>query len=335
MIAVAKDGTKIDGQVAIINDDRISFTSDKSLSGVKFIVKGKVEVNRDLGQKLIQYTARALMSVRNISLIHSGTDGTVLPGFMPEPQIFGSGRYTPNKNMFSNMAGQTTAPGLLFLLGWQDKDFAERAAGKGWITRDSTLNSPFVMSHSENWNFRADIEPFPDLRIDVNANRTYSERTTEFYNYNNSTGRFDPFNRSVRGNFTMSINTMNTAFSKMGNKEEAPPSKAFENMKSYREIIAKRLSSQRIANDRVVEVPGGYKPNVPDPATGFPIGYGPTSPQVMVPAFIAAYTGQSPDKVALSPFPVAQIHAPQLEDHLRRYGFADRVTEKVREDVEF
>jgi cell surface protein SprA len=208
--------------------------------------------------------------------------------------------------MFSNISTQSIAPGIPFLMGWQDKEFALKAAKNGWITRDSSLNSPFVMSRSDNWNFRANIEPFPDLRIDVNANRTYSERTTEFYNYNNSTGDFDPVNRSVRGNFTMSINSMKTAFSKMGSDEKAPPSQAFQNLKDYRIIIAERLAGQRVANNQL-----GYDPKgAPDPATGFPVGYGPTSPQVMIPAFIAAYTGQTPQKVALSPFPSLKYMRP-------------------------
>jgi cell surface protein SprA len=305
LIAITKDGKKVEGQVAVVNENRISFTSEKSVSGVKFIVKGKVEVNRDLGEKIIQYTARALMSVRSITLSYSGTDGTVLPGFMAEPKVFGNGKYTPDQNMFGNISSQSYAPGLPFLLGWQDDDFAMKAAKNGWITRDSTLNSPYVMSHSENWNFRANIEPFPDLRIDMNANRTYSERTTEFYNYNNTSGQFDAVNRSVRGNFTMSINSMRTAFSKMGTDEGVPASKAFQNLKDYRIIIAQRLAATRVMN-----AAEGYDPAALDESTKFPVGYGPTSSQVLVPAFIAAYTGQSPDKVSLSPFPSLKYMRP-------------------------
>jgi cell surface protein SprA len=36
---------------------------------------------------------------------------------------------------------------------------------------------------------------------------------------------------------------------------------------------------------------------------GFPNGYGPTSQDVLVPAFLAAYSGISPDKITLSKFP--------------------------------
>jgi cell surface protein SprA len=266
------------------------------------------------------------MSVRNVSLSYSGTDGTVLPGFMPEPKVFGGGKYTPDQNMFSNITSQSFAPGLPFLLGWQDDDFAMKAAKNGWITRDSTLNSPYVMSRSESWNFRANIEPFPDLRIDLNANRTYSERTTEFYDYNTTPDRDDDLmNKSVRGNFTMSINSMKTAFSKMGkgDVENVPASKAFQNLKAYRAVISERLSNQRIANTLEGYTPGKIE------GTDYYKGYGPTSPQVLVPAFIAAYTGQSPDKVALSPFPSLKYMRPNWRisyegvvaqsDFLKRY----------------
>jgi cell surface protein SprA len=317
--AVAKDGTTVEGQMTVINENRVSFTPEKSVASVKFIVKGKVEQNKDLGLKILQYSARALMMVRSVSLSYSSTDGTVMPGFMPVPRVFGSESYTPE----GSVLGPSVAPGIPFLMGWQDKDFALKAAKNGWITRDTSLNSPFVMSHSETFNIRANVEPFPDLRIDVNANRTYSERTTEFYNYDSSRDVFDPVNKSVRGNFTMSINTMKTAFSKMGNNSDAPASEAFQNLKDYRAKISERLSNQRIANTQV-----GYTPKKID-GTDYYEGYGPTSPQVMVPAFIAAYTGQTPDKVALSPFPSIKYMRPnwrvtyegmvQQSEFLKRY----------------
>lgn len=298
VIALAKDGSKIEGKVDVVNENRVTFTSEKNASGVKLLVKGKIEVNNDLGEKLIQYSARALMAVRSLSISYSTTDGSVLPGFMPKPRLFGIGKYTPDRNMYSDLTEQTTAPGIPFLLGWQDKDFAMKAAAKGWITRDTTLNSPYIMTHTETYSFRANVEPFPDLRIDVNAVRTYSEKASEFYNYNAATNHFDPQNKSLKGNFTMSINTMKTAFSKMGNKENTPASKAFQNLKDYRHVIAMRLAQRRVIN--AVE---GYYPDAENPATKFPFGYGPTSSEVLIPAFIAAYTGQSPDKVSLNPFP--------------------------------
>ncbi len=297
--AVAKDGSKVDGQVAIINENRISFTPTKNAFGVKFVVKGKIQENGDLGKKLIEYGVRALMGVRSVSIGYSISDGTVLPGFIPQPKVLGNENYKPVGDLPS-----TSAPGIPFLLGWQDKGFGVKAGNKGWISQDSALHSPYVMSRTETWNLRADVQPFPDLRIDVNANWTKSERTTAYLKYDLPTGGYIEQNKSVTGNFTMSINTMRTAFSKMGGAN-VPASRAFQNMKDYRIIIANRFAAQRIANAQA-----GYNPTDKDPVTGFPVGFSPSSPDVMVPAFIAAYTGQSPDKVSLSPFPSLKYMRP-------------------------
>jgi len=307
LIATTKDGTKVEGEMVVINENRISFTTDKSLAGVKFIVNGKVEVKKDFGKKALEISTRLLMSVRSFSVNYSATDGTVMPGFMPVPRVFGNAKYTPLAGNVDNSSAPSWAPGLPFLLGWQDKDFAKNAAQSGWLSSDSSLNQPYAMSHAETWNFRANVEPFPDLRIDMNANRTYSERFSEFYVYNNASGGFDAFNKSTRGNFTMSINSMRTSFSKMstGKESKVPPSKAFETLKANRIIIAERLATQRIPNSQE-----GYEPGIVDPTTGFPDGYGPTSPQVLIPAFIAAYTEQSPDKVSLSPYPSMKYMRP-------------------------
>jgi cell surface protein SprA len=70
-------------------------------------------------------------------------------------------------------------------------------------------------------------------------------------------------------------------------------------MMDNREAIAWRLAGRRVENPAE-----GYSPSAPHTqAEGYPVGYGPTSQQVLVPAFIAAYTGQSADKVSLEPFP--------------------------------
>eukprot|EP00825_Cyclidium_porcatum_P023860 TRINITY_DN26448_c0_g1_i1.p3 TRINITY_DN26448_c0_g1~~TRINITY_DN26448_c0_g1_i1.p3 ORF type:complete len:124 (-),score=5.70 TRINITY_DN26448_c0_g1_i1:415-786(-) len=51
--AIAKDGSKVEGKVDIVNENRISFTSQKNVNGAKFIVVGKVKVNRDFGKKTV------------------------------------------------------------------------------------------------------------------------------------------------------------------------------------------------------------------------------------------------------------------------------------------
>ena len=292
VLVKSSTGKVIQGETRIINENRISFTPEEDVKGATVLITGRREIKDDVMLKIAQYTARTLMSVKNISLSYSVSEGTILPGFMPEPSFLGSGSYDPDPARFGQIAS-STAPGIPFLFGWQDKNFARKASEKGWVTNDTTLNSPFIMNHNETFSIRANIEPIPFLRIDLNANRSYSENSSEFYNYNPETNVFIAQNRTIRGNFTMSINTWKTAFSKMG-EADIQVSDAFQAMMDNRIIIANRLANQRILNSKA-----GYTRGTEE----FPDGYGPTSQQVLIPAFIAAYTGQDASKVSLSPFP--------------------------------
>ncbi len=302
VVVLGADGKPVAGDMRVIDENSVSFTPKADVEGGKVTIKGKRKIKQDFLYKFAQYSARTLMSLKTISVSYSSSDGTMMPGFMPEPSLFGSGHYTPDPAMFGQIAS-SNAPGLPFLFGWQDDNFARKAAEKGWITKDSTLNAPYVMSHNETFSIRANVEPLPFLRIDLDATRSYSENVSEFYIYDSQSGNFNASNRSLRGNFTMSINTWKTAFSKMGGAEVGE-SDAYLTMMENRETIAKRLAARRIANPDA-----GYDPTVPN-AEGFPNGYGSTSQQVLIPAFIAAYTGQSPEKVSLEPFPSIKYMRP-------------------------
>ena len=253
---------------------------------------------------LLDLTTRMLIGVRTISVNYSVNGGTVLPGYLPEPRLFGAGDYNPGYDMFGNDIGTSFAPGMPFLMGWQNYNFAKRAAAKGWVTTDSLLNMPYLFTKNERISLRATVEPLPDLRIDVTADRSFSKNITEFYNY-------DPFDRdfiansfSETGNFSMSTFTWGTAFFAMG-KGEVHQSEAFENMKDYRLIIAQRLASQRVANPAF-----NYDPGAVNPETGFPEGYGPNSVEVLVPAFLAAYQNKDPRTVSLGLFPSIKFIRP-------------------------
>ncbi len=303
---VDSKGKKVDADVKVVNQNRVSITVPTDVEGAKVNIRGKVIEKNDPFRKAMEISSRLLMSVRNVSLSYSNTDGTILPGFLPEPKVFGLGRYTPNSSMFGNDLSSSMAPGIPFLLGWQDENFARKAAEKGWITKDSVLNSPYIMSKSETYMFRANIEPMPDLKIDVTANRTYSEKMSEYYKYNTGSDQFDALSHNVSGNFTMSINTFKTAFSKMVKDANGVEiSKPFQKFMDNRIIIANRLDANRVAN-----VAENYKPGIKGPDGVFPDGYSATSQQVLIPAFLAAYTGQDANNVPLSPFPSMRYMRP-------------------------
>ena len=184
------------------------------------------------------------------------------------------------------------APGVPFILGWQDKDLAINAAENGWITTDQTLNSPYIMNSQESYNFRSSIEPISGMRIDITANRTISNNVTEFY-LADSLGTFSANSRKESGNFTMTVGTWGTAFEKLGDDYS---SGAFNSFKDNRITIAKRLAGDRLGVD-------GYTGTIQD--DGFPLGYGPTSQEVLIPAFLSAYENISPSLISLETFPSA------------------------------
>ncbi len=306
--ATNRKGEEIKGQVHVINKNTISFKAPDDIKGVKFIIKGKVEKTETPLLKIAQITSRLLMGVRNASISYSTNEGTYLPGFLPEPKVFGfgSGRYTPDPNVFGSNIKSSFAPGLPFLLGWQDDDFALKAIKNGWITKDTTLNSAYTMKRTETYNFRTTIEPIPDLKITLNAARTHTKRMSEYYLYNPEYDQFNASSQTYSGNFSMTINSIKTAFFKMRG-DGVPKSEAYSDFRRYRQIIGRRLAAQRVYN-----VSENYDPTSLN-EEGDADGYGVSSQLVMIPAFLAAYTGQNPEKCSLSPFPSLKYLRPNWQ----------------------
>ena len=110
-------------------------------------------------------------------------------------------------------------------------------------------------------------------------------------------------NRVISGNFSITVISWGTAFEKI-TKDNDYISPTFEAFKKNIVIISERRAEERQKEDP------SYDPDT-DPATGLPVegpyksGYGNTSREVLIPAFIAAYTKSDPYKVGLETFPSA------------------------------
>jgi len=134
----------------------------------------------------------------------------------------------------------------------------------------------------------------------------------------------------VTGNYSISIISWGTAFEKIS-KNNDYASAAFEAFKNNIAIISERRAAQR------QKVDPGYNPDV-DPISGEPLqsqyksGYGQTSSEVMIPAFIAAYTRTNPRKVSLETFPSALKMMPNWRitfDGLSKFDFVQSVFRSV------
>ena len=169
------------------------------------------------------------------------------------------------------------------------------------------------------------------MRIDVNADRRFLEGVSAYYiadmngNFPDSTR-----NRIVNGNFSISVISWGTAFEKISQKDDYV-SPTFEAFKENLVIISERRAADRSKSDP------GYNPDI-DPFTGDPIegpyksGYGKTSREVMIPAFLAAYTRTDPHKVSLETFPSALRMMPNWRftfDGLSKFEFIKKVFRSV------
>jgi cell surface protein SprA len=278
-------GKEIEGELEIASENRISFTVPEDYRRVRVEVVGTVDKGESPLIIIADYTSRLLMSVRNISISYNQSNGSMLPGYKPSTTIMGMQNYQGS-----------LAPGWPFILGWQDKNFPLQAIENNWLSSDPMINTPYTMNHSNTFNIRSTVEPLPGFRIDLTANRNYSENVNEYYvadiygNYPDSTR-----SRQVTGNFSMSTITLGTAFEKVYSDDNFA-SETFNKFKDeYRLVISDRLGQERDYGG------DGYFPA--NDTSLFSNGYGANAQSVLIPAFIAAYTKRDVNRISLASLP--------------------------------
>lgn len=285
------DGAPVSGKFDIVSNMRIDYIPDMDVAKATVTVKGRVERKPNPIGIAGRYAVRALMAVRNVSATYTIDQGQILPGYLPATSFMGQQNY-----------GGMLSPGWRFLLGLTDERFFDDAAINGWLTPDTLINMPASFSKREQINARVNVEPFPGLRIDITGDRRYSETISSYYRADRN-GNFPDSTRNTRitGNFTISVLSWGTAFEKVP-KSGDYLSPTFEKFREYTVIISQRRADARSAADP------GYDRTF-DPVTGeiitgpYASGYSITSGEVMVPAFLAAYTKRDPNRISLAAFP--------------------------------
>src|SRR5690606_11775259 len=202
-------------------------------------------------------------SLKTVQVNYTENNGTVLPGYLPSVGFLG-----------------TSKPTLGFVMGSQD-DIRYEAAVNGWLTNYPHYNQNYTQINSKMLNIVSSLEPFKDFKIDLLADRNYSDNYSEQYDVTD--GIYNPRSPYTSGNFSISTIMIKTAFS----RSDEVFSEAFQDFRDNRLIIANRLAEQR----------GGLITIGED---DFPVGYGKTSQEVLLPAFLSAYTGTSASGISLN-----------------------------------
>ncbi len=219
---------------------------------------------------------KLLTSVKSINASLSQNSNTRLPGYTDSTKFLGQN--------FGSMA-----PGFDFILGRQpDSNWLNRAAAKGLITRDTDFNDLFIQTFDQRITVSAQLEPVRDLSIDVNLDKTFTKNYSETFKDTTGFGtNFAHLSPYIQGGFSVSYIAFNTLFEKYDPNQI---SATFLKFQDYRKILSDRLGALNKYNQLAGNPVG---------ADGYSLGYGKYAVDVLVPAFIAAYTGQDPTKVSL------------------------------------
>lgn len=155
----AADGKNIKLGYESVGRNKIRINSSETLEGGKLLVTGTETPHAGVGNAVVRFFVGILTGFKTLSVGYSEDKGTTLPGFLPEARWLGQQSYNGS-----------SAPGFKFLFGGQDENFGLKAAGKGWITTDSTQNNPFLMNASRTVYVRALFEPIKKLRVNLTSN---------------------------------------------------------------------------------------------------------------------------------------------------------------------
>ena len=231
----------------------------------------------DLAKAITDNLLKFLMGVKNVSFSYSQGNGTFIPGYMLTPEFIGldpTGKY----------------PGPGFIFGDQTDIRPRFGNNTSFLSTDSSMNYPYATKFTENFTARATIEPINKLMIELSATRTFSDNHSEYYKWNNDSLRYMKYNPTETGAYSVSIFSFKTAFT-IDNKT-TNSNATFEKFKENLYTIAWRLANKN--KNWINYVNTSYSDSITRKFSNknFPIGYGPTNQDVMLPAFLAAYTGK-------------------------------------------
>jgi len=226
------------------------------------------------------FFARALMSVRNVSGTYALNDGTMLPGYNQETSVLGF-----NSGFNAPLAG--------FVFGQQRYDLwgretgyniATSAASSGWLVKNEDLNKQYTVTHTQNLNLRASLEPMKDLTVELSMNRTFGNNSSEFYRWNEATQQYEGQSRVETGTLTYTNVSIGSAFALIGKEYQ---SATFDDLLNNRALVSQVLGQNNSNSNPLT--------------SGYYSGYSGTQQEVVTGAFITAYSNRSIDEKNINP----------------------------------
>lgn len=278
--AITESGKSYPIRYKVLDANKILIRNQDSVK-IKVTVTPGPKPEEQKWYKTAQVFARGAMMLRNFSIGYRNTYAMSVPGFIPSVgDAFGQGQ---NGGIF--------APGLDFAFGLQGDNYLSKASERGWLMCSDSVATPATTNSMEDLQLKFTLEPFRDFKIDFNASRTMNRSRSIQYMYAGM-----PEIQS--GNFTMTTITIGSSFASKGNASNGYASRTFNRFIRNLDVIQGRLERQYAGAVYPVGTSLAGQPY--DPMNGSVDKF---SPDVMIPAFLAAYTGGDAGSSVLDIFP--------------------------------
>ena len=284
LTATTKDGKTVKLKFKKINSDSISVKVKDTLNVLVNVIQDpdrQVRKTKFNFQEGFDIGLRMLMMVRNVSVSYRNDYSMSLPGFMPNTQMFGQ----------NNSTG-LLAPGLDFAFGLTGDNYLYKAIDNGWLLSGDSIAHTAASNTAEDLQIKVTVEPFRDIKIDANASWNKSGNNRIQYMYAGM-----PSSRG--GSFNMTTVTIGSAFERHSSANNYR-SRSFDRLISNLSTIHDRIESEYQGATYPERSTMAGQPY--NPANG---GVDMYSSDVLIPAFLAAYTGRDARKATIDLFPNA------------------------------
>ena len=282
--AVTTDGKPITIKSKPIDANSVLILN-RGEENVKFTIVEILKEDKSLWREIGEYATRFAMMPRSLSVRWRNTKSLSLPLFSPE---------------IGNAFGQTKgygpmAPGLDFAFGFTDEDYIYKAKDRKWLICDNEQTSPAIWSKANELNIELNLEPVRGLKVQLTTNRTDNRTNQIQFMYDDV-----PVTRS--GSYTKTHCAIATSL-RGGSADDGYYSEAFNTFRNNIPVISRRIENQYLGLNYPTT---GFMKESPHAGAPFNRSVGTvnsSSSDVLIPAFLAAYTGVDANNIYLDPFP--------------------------------
>ena len=221
--------------------------------------------------------------IRRVQVTYRDNASVTVPGFNPQAGFMGQCKID---NVY--------APGFDFGFGFFGDDFVEKARRAGWLSGDTMVVQPATQSRTTDLDIKITLEPLPGLKIQVNGKRYMAQANSIIYSY-------EDMQTNMTGSFNITQVAIGTMFTRVGDQSDNFANATFEQFALNRDIMQRRLQAEY---DQLNYPDAGFM-------RGTVLGNRPynrangmvsrSSADVLVPAFLAAYTGRDINAIDRNP----------------------------------